>query len=145
MKEMFKVEKTDDGLYITEQDGSRVAQMLGQPSAEQAELAEMFAAMPEVVKMAAALQFLNDLMDQQHRRVVVGSRPPTVIGGKPKPIVGFQWTFVSTHSADFKAAVLAAYEKFQQMQLDPQTSEAPNVREIYPGPKKAILNDPDHG
>lgn len=133
----FTVEKQDDGLYLVDQDGLPVAKMLGAglycAPEEQAELAEMFAAMPHTLHLAAAFQFLHDLLDQHHRRVVVGSQPPTVIGAKPKAIVGFQWTFVSTASAHFRDAVLAAYDEYQRQLPTPLAS---NVREIFPGPRK---------
>lgn len=134
----FMVEKQDDGLYLVDQDGLQVAKMLGAglyaTPEQQAELAEMFAAMPEIMRLAAAFQFLHDLLDQHHRRVVVGSQPPTIVGAKPKPIVGFQWTFVSTASSSFKDAVLAAYDEFQRQLTTPPPA---NVREIFPGPRKA--------
>lgn len=138
MKELkLSVEQTADGLYLVDQDGLQVAKMLGRDlyftAEQQTEFAEMLAAMPQVMRTAAAFQFLHDIIDQHHRRVVVGSQPPTVIGAKPKPIVGFQWTFVSTHSSSFKDAVLAAYDEFQRQLTAPPPA---NVREIYPGPRK---------
>ncbi len=78
------------------------------------------------------------MLQDQHRRVVLGMKAPTIIGAKPTQHVGYQWTIVSDSTADFDQAIRRAYDAFhQEMATGIPTAPPPeNVTEIYPGPRK---------